>query len=296
MPHSFSRWIHVTLLFVVAFTPCSSWANKKATQVGLFWQISQPNLKPSYLFGTIHSSDPRVTQLPSLVQHRFEQADSVTLEININLSEMVTSLFSLYLSPEQTLDKLMDKKEYRQIIDTLQEYGMPEEVTKRLKPWATMMIISMPKPQSGQVLDALLYQKAQSLQKSIYGLETVEEQLAVFEGFSLDEQLTLLKGTLSYIDEMPKIMEELHTLYLKRDLNQLLAYSQDYMQDDVHSVLIETFMRRLIDERNVRMVERMETRLQEGNAFIAVGALHLPGEQGILNLLEKAGYQVSALY
>ena len=58
----------------------------------------------------------------------------------------------------------------------------------------------------------------------------------------------------------------------------------------------EAFLRRLIDDRNVHMIERMLPRLKQGAAFIAIGALHLPGEKGILQLLTERGYTVSVVY
>ena len=70
-------------------------------------------------------------------------------------------------------------------------------------------------------------------------------------------------------------------------------WSSDVCSSDL---LTEIFQKRLIIDRNQRMVERMHKRLEEGNAFIAVGALHLPGEKGILRLLEHRGYRVRSIY
>lgn len=266
------------------------------SQKGLLWKIEKRGVEPSYLLGTIHSEDPRVTQLPPIIQEHFIQADSVTLEILLNFSNAMSSLTSLYLKPPQSLDKLISKEDYTQIVETLREHGMPEEAVKRLKPWATMMLISMPKPKSGEFLDFLLYQNAQKLKKRIYGLETAKEQEQVFENLSINEQIILLKETLKYLKDMPTIFDKMHELYLARDLTAMLAFSNDYMRTDKHQVLVDKFMKSLIDERNQRMLKRMQVRLKEGNAFIAVGALHLPGNKGLLKLLEARGYQVEPIY
>lgn len=289
-------YILLLLLLSVYTLAAQALAAETASQKGLLWKIEKAGVKPSYLLGTIHSEDPRVTQLPPIIQECFMQADSVTLEILLNFSNAMSSLTSLYLKPPQSLDKLIDKDDYTQIVATLREHGMPEEAVKRLKPWATMMLISMPKPKSGEFLDFLLYQNAQKLKKRVYGLETTKEQEQVFENLSLDEQIILLKETLKYLREMPTIFDEMHRLYLERDLTAILAFSNDYMRTDDHQALVDKLMHSLIDDRNQRMVKRMQARLREGNAFIAVGVLHLPGDKGLLKLLEARGYRVSSIY
>jgi hypothetical protein len=262
----------------------------------LLWQIDKTGLTPSYLFGTIHSDDPRVTKLPPVVRSRFEQAGSVTIEVALTFSTAMKSLFSMYLKPGETLDKLIDKKAYEELVKDLIDYGVPEEATKRLKPLVILIILSSPKSTTGQFLDLQLYQQAQALDKPVSGLETAEEQLALFDFLSLAEQVILLKASLKELAEMPAVLEKLHELYLQRDLSGLLKLNDESIKMDNHKELVEKFMKRLIVDRNLVMVERMQARLQEGNAFIAVGALHLPGKQGLLKLLEARGYRVSVLY
>jgi uncharacterized protein YbaP (TraB family) len=77
-----------------------------------------------------------------------------------------------------------------------------------------------------------------------------------------------------------------------------MQFSEKYLQNGNHrhQELFDTFYKRLVDDRNLLMVKRMEKHVQQGNSFIAVGALHLPGEKGLLKLLEKKGYNVSTVY
>ncbi len=88
--------------------------------------------------------------------------------------------------------------------------------------------------------------------------------------------------------------EQMIALYLEQDLAGLVAMAEDHptlaSPDDEAA-----FMQRLVDDRNRIMVTRMESGLREGGAFVAVGALHLPGEQGIVRLLEGKGYRVSVV-
>jgi len=268
-----------------------------AAQTGLLWQIDKAGLKPSYLFGTIHSEDTRVTQLPTIVEKCLKNASSVSLEILMDIPTLQKSANTMFFGKEQSLDKLVDQTTYQQVVKALRTYQISEATVKQLKPWAVMATLNMPPPVTGEYLDLTLYQQATQLKIPPYGLEKVEEQLQVFEQMSLANQLILMKDSLKYLDELPKIFEQLHDLYLQRDLTALLKFSQKYVlthSDDPS--LVKSFYKQLVDDRNVKMTNRMLPRLQEGNAFIAVGALHLPGESGILKLLQNLGYRVVALY
>ncbi|TGO02737.1 hypothetical protein PN36_19935 [Candidatus Thiomargarita nelsonii] len=283
---------------IISLTGCYSlFAKDSSSQKGLLWQIDKPGLTSSYLFGTIHSEDSRVTQLPPIVDSRFKQADSVSLELDMSLSNMTKVASAMFFVGEQSLDKLIDKALFDQIVKAMGEYYIPGMLVKRLKPWAVIATLSTPPTKTGEILDLQLYQKAQQLQIPTYGLETIKEQLAVFERFSLDEQLIMLKETVMQLDKMPAIFDKLHELYLQRDLTALMRFSIEYMHSSSdNQALVDAFYKRIVDDRNVRMLDRMEKRLQEGNAFIAVGALHLPGDKGLLNLLQARGYQLSVVY
>ncbi len=267
------------------------------SQKGLLWQINKPGLTPSYVFGTIHSEDARVTQLPPIVRTRFEKASSASFEIMMDMPTMLKAAKAMFFVGEQSLDKLIDKALYTQIVNALRQYQMPAFMVKTLKPWAVVVTLSTPPNKTGDFLDLMLYQKAQQLQIPTYGLEKIEEQLAVFDDFSLDDQIRLLKDTLKNIKKMPALFDKMHELYLERDLTTLLKFSIEEMRSDSDNLpLIDAFYKKVVDDRNIRMVKRMEKRLQEGNAFIAIGALHLPGKKGMLKLLQDRGYSVSAIY
>jgi uncharacterized protein len=285
----------VYFLFILATQ--SLLADESTSQIGLLWQIDKPGSTPSYLLGTIHSEDQRVIQLPDAISSRFEKADSVSLELLMDIPTILKSTKAMFFQGDESLDQIIDKALFDKIVTIMQKYQMPPMMVKKFKPWAVVATFSTPPPKTGTFLDLQLYKKAQALGIRTYGLEKVEEQLAVFERLSLKQQISLLKDTMKYIDEMPTIFNKLHELYLKRNLTALMEFSIEYMRKSSEDkALIDSFYEGIVDKRNITMVKRMEKRLKEGNAFIAVGALHLPGKNGILNLLQKRGYQVSAVY
>ncbi len=287
------RWF--VILVCVLFT---STLFATEVQKGLLWQVKKSGVKVSYVFGTIHSEDIRVNKLPKKIRGYFDEADNVALEILLDMPTMLkASAAMLITDEEQSLDKLIDEELFIQVSEALRKYQIPPIIAKKLKPWAVIATLSTPPPKSGDFLDLFLYKEAMKLEIDVHGLEKVEEQLAVFEDLSLKEQIMLLKETMTNIDEMPEMFAELHELYLQRDLTKLQKFSIEYMiKNSENRDLADDFYERIVNDRNVTMVDRMLKLLQEGNAFIAIGALHLPGEKGILKLLEYKGYKVKPIY
>jgi len=262
---------------------------------GLLWKIEKSGLKPSYLFGTIHSDDPRVTALPDGVVTAFDNSHSFTMEALIDSSSSILEMAeAMFFRDARTLAGVLGKELYAQTIQAMHQHGLPVEGIEKQKPWVVIMALSMPRPKTGQFLDLMLKTRATLQDKPVYGLESVKEQIAVFDDLPMEEQIALLRETLGAQDKIEAQFEELTRAYLQRDLAGLMAITAKH--DPKPDGLSERFMDRLLAQRNVRMAERLAPRLKEGNAFIAVGAAHLPGPQGLLNLLEKAGYRVTSIY
>ncbi len=283
------------LLAVVAYAQDDTFSD--AELKGVFWEVKKKGGVPSYLLGTMHTDDPRVLNVPDLIQNRFDRADSASFEVKMDASSLMQSMGAMFLDSGQTLKSVIEDKEiYQSLIEQLEEHGMPEMAVQQLKPWAIMIMVSMPKNESGQFLDLVLYQQAQQQQKQIYGLEKIDEQLQFFTQLSIEDQVSLLQETLEQLDQIPDFFEQLHDMYLRRALGEMYQFYQKYAQESEDTELMEKFNKGLLQDRNFRMLKRMQDRLHEGNAFIAVGALHLAGPKGLLQLLQQQGYQLKALY
>jgi uncharacterized protein len=264
---------------------------------GIFWEIRHSDAPPSYLLGTMHTEDQRVTQLSDVIWQHFEQADSASFEILMEGGQLLQSVQLMFLETGRSLkDIVANEARYVALIHRLEKRGIPEIALRRLKPWAVMVTVSMPESKTGEILDLMLFQQAKLSGKAVYGLESVKEQLGFFDALTTDEQLLLLEETLNQLEEMPDFFEQLHDLYLKRALGKMLAFYREGLAKSEQTELMDKFHQGLVSERNSRMLVRMLPRLREGNAFIAVGALHLPGEGGLLDLLQQQGYQVVGLY
>jgi hypothetical protein len=147
------------------------------------------------------------------------------------------------------------------------------------------------------VLDFMLQRMAVTQGKALHYLESVDEQVGAFENMPEQEQLTLLRHAVETHHELQAQTEKLLQAYLARDLALMwqLGESDVVMRPELRP-LKQVFDQRLLYDRNTRMAARMQPQLKSGGAFIAVGALHLYGNRGLLSLLVRDGYRVSRVY
>ncbi len=262
---------------------------------GLLWKIEGASARPSYLLGTMHSEDPRIINLPAQVKTVFEHASSFSAELNMDMENLLQASQYMFYTDETKLQTMIDPRLYQDSIKLLLKYGIPEMLAERMKPWAVAATLSMPKSDTGLFLDLMLFTQAQAAGKRVYGLETIDEQMAVFETMPMKQQIQMLRDVIQDYEATQLMLDELLELYLQRDLEGIQVLSETYMEKG-DSQVAAYFQQTIIDDRNLRMLQRMQPRLKEGNAFIAVGALHLTGKKGLLRLLEKQGLRVSSVY
>ncbi len=261
---------------------------------GLLWKIESPGATTNYLFGTIHSDDARVIALPEVVTRSLDTSGRFVMEAIVDGESLVRMAEVMFFNDGRTLEQVVGKKLYMESMEALTARDIPTLGVEKQKPWAVMMALSMPPPKTGEFLDLVLQARATQQNKPVSGLETIAEQLAVFDGLPLPDQIALLEDTVHTQADLEKEFERLHKAWLARDLAAIVAIGEKHKPGDER--LYKEVMDRLLAKRNLRMVERMAPILKPGGAFIAVGAAHLPGETGLLYRLEKAGYRVTAVY
>ena len=262
---------------------------------GLCWRIAGAAAEPSYILGTMHSEDPRIVNLPAGVERLFRAARSFTDEVDMNEASLLQVSQRMFYADDTTLSSRIDARLYKAAVALLADYGIPEMLARKMKPWAVATTLSMPRSGSGLFLDRVLFLRAQEAGKQVHALETVEEQLAVFERMPADLQIRMLEDAVYEYERAQTLLEKLRARYLQRDLDGIRRLSEAYMKQG-DAGLAAYFRETVIEARNRRMLERMQPRLKEGNAFIAVGALHLPGRNGLLRLLEAQGFKLTPVY
>ena len=298
------QFLLISLIFLFvgcANNPATS-SVESASGKGLLWKVekldansSAKNIKPSYVFGTMHSEDERIINLPDEINTVFSDASIFAMEMILDEKNSQEILKGMYFRNGQTLKSVTNKEIYLQSVEAMAQKGMPEKIVNLMKPWAVFTVLSMPEQKTGLFLDALLYQSALKHGKEVIGLETMQEQLAVFDEMKMEIQVSLLKTTLESADDLNKILEETIEIYLSHDLQKILDLNDRYMSLLDEEVANE-FNQRLLVDRNIKMAKRMMPLLEKGNSFIAIGALHLPGKTGVLQFLRNVGYTVTAEY
>ena len=219
----------IASLFLICTEPLYARLSESGQQTGILWQIDRQGINPSYILATIHSDDSRVTHLPKIISQKLRQADSFVSELKMDYVSM-QEIGQLMLLPDgQKLESLIGKSRYQTCLSLLTLYDIPADIVQRMKPWAVMLTLSMPKPRAGIVLDHLLYQEAKLHGKKTYGLETNHEQIAVFEVFSLQQQIVMLDDAITAFDRLSVVFDELIHYYLQRDLSGLERISEKYM-------------------------------------------------------------------
>jgi uncharacterized protein YbaP (TraB family) len=275
-------------------------AGKTAYGQGLLWRVDQADAPPSYLFGTAHSKGPRITHLAEPVAATFETARSLTIEV-VRTPEFDRAVERSMKIQGSDVEPLVGPERLSQIRAAGARYGLQLQALRQLKPWALYVLFSLPPAEvqnSRLTLDFALQDRAEERGIPIYGLESVEEQLGVFDDLDPSFQIALLDMALEEnwrIDCWWQTFEDV-SLTPEIGFSGLLDEPLTATDAPLDRTQIDHFRRALVDDRNLRMVERMVPRLAEGGAFVAVGALHLSGERGILNLLAGSGYRISRVY
>ncbi|UXY14614.1 TraB/GumN family protein [Chitiniphilus purpureus] len=265
------------------------------------WRIEKPGQPASWLFGTAHVSDPQVTRLSPAVQAAFDGAERIATEVRLDFGAFMEQAHLVLLPEGESLKDLLGPEHYARLVPELEARHYPEAATRRLKPWAAAMYLMAPRNPTGQLpLDLMLAKNAVESSKAYDGIETVAEQLAVFSEIPADKQLTLLKVLIDHQRAMEAGTKALIGRYVARDYPGMLRLAQPQSDPLLQAFpaadrafFIDWSQRVLLAERNVRLAERMIKALPQGGAFFAVGALHLPGKDGLVARLRAAGYKVT---
>ncbi|MEX2352557.1 MAG: TraB/GumN family protein [Gammaproteobacteria bacterium] len=260
---------------------------------GLLWEVSREGLEPSYLFGTMHVDDEDILDLPDVVLSRLAESRHFVMETVPSFDDAMKFSMEMFFTNGNRLDGLVPEEIFDRTVDILQGYNMTRDIVTIMKPWAAYVIMSYP-ANTGEVLDFRLLELARRNGAEISGLESLEEQIDIFSDMSLDDQARILADVVCHYDRVEKDLKIMKSFYLDRDLAGLYVYSQRYSFED--NSVYDDVSGRLIYDRNRLMTERMVDIIDEGGAFIAVGAMHLPGDDGILNLLENKNYTIKHIY
>lgn len=272
----------------------------------LFWKIEIDGAAPSYMLGTVHLTDERVTTLKPVIKNALTSSKRIVLEI-ADLSEaavnkvMFSALNLLMFTGKKRLDPLLTKEEFAVVRAVITSAGMPGDMAKQLKPWfaTTMMALSSCERARGaagvQALDQQLITEAKKLGLEVLGVETIKEQFMSMASIPMPDQLEMLKSTIKYYKRTQDLLETMIGIYQRRQMGIAWPLQLKLAEKAGADITrFESFRQLLIIKRNLRMRDRVIAHLKKGSTFFAIGALHLPGKEGLVALLRQSGFKVTA--
>ena len=276
-------------------------ANGKA----LLWRVEREGKAPSYLFGTIHVSDDRVNALSPAIKEALANVKRVALEITFGDDTLaaLSSLTSLTTyQDDKSLKTDLPPNHYAALQAILGKMGLPPGAADRTRPWLMMLQLSFPgceivRQTSGlKPLDQRIGEEAKARGVEVVGLETAKSQMEALARLPEADQIALLSTAIIGHADIDDAFETLLLRYLDRDVGPILPL-QYYLTEKagLSPTAMQTFERELIVKRNHKMVEAALPFLDQGALAICVGALHLPGKDGLVELIRAKGYKVTAI-
>jgi len=264
----------------------------------LLWRISGRNLaKPSYLFGTIHLLCANDIDLSETLKKAINETDKVYLELDMdNLFEMMQAVQKMKMRNDTTLSDLLSESDYKKVKTFFASKSsiIPFSILETYKPMlaASMIMQTSTECDNAVSMEQIIMQEAKENKKEIKGMETMAYQLSIFDSIPYEVQAKQLLAFISdndTEDKASKEYDEMASAYRNQDLSKLEALINK------EELGIGNFADLLLYNRNKNWVISMDKIFANNSAVIAVGAGHLPGEKGVINLLKKAGYKVEPM-
>jgi len=264
------------------------------------WMIEGDN--PSYLYGSIHLGNQDILTLPDVVIEAIDDADKLFWEVELDTETQTRSAELSLLSGGETLSNLLPQDVIDRLDLLLARFGIDHTVFSQYKIWAVASTLTLLEEIQDLLeygsLDEYIWKLALSKDKETGEIETVEEQIGIFDSFTISEQIGLLNNTLVSLEEYASIgqsiTDEMKAAYLLGDLEVLQDLSlSDYNENDPIDVKLRN---RLIIDRNYNMTQHISELITDNpdtQYFFTIGAGHFYGDDGLLSLLEAEGFTIT---
>lgn len=301
--------MRISLLFIILFVLINS--NLSQAQNSLLWKISGNGVeKPSYLFGTYHLMSPEfLDSIPGFFQ-AIESTNEIVVEVDVSDQEKIKSevfkFVNLLKMPSDTAYADLLTLEELQLVDSVFTlYFQATSDDFMLKPQVAAVFITqmlyvklIPEMYTGTsvVFDEYIRSKGVKLGKKSSALETLDEQMKLLYQSELtlqEDAIALINFIQTDLKDFESDLNRLKFLYKNKDLNALHdLYSEKLQEKRIQfgDKYVESADELFLKKRNKNWVKLLSSKLKESSLFIAVGALHLPGKEGVIELLQKQGF------
>jgi len=276
-----------------------------ALEKSLLWKISGKNIKtPSFLYGTIHLIGKDDFFYPKGTLAAFEEAEDVVFEIDMNeMSDMGSQMGMLqhvFMSNDTTLKDLLTETDYNLVNTHFSDMGLPMFMLEKFKPMFLTVFASGDmdmgsllgggdQEASTKSYEFEFFELAKELKKDVSGLETMEFQMSIFEKIPYSAQAEMLVEAIKAEDTGADSFQEMVVMYKNQDITAMI----NMMDEEAGSM--GGYDDILLVERNKNWIPIITKMMTNKSVFFAVGAGHLAGKNGVINLLKKQGYTLTPL-
>ncbi len=261
----------------------------------LLWEVSGKSGHKAYIYGTMHSESDKVISLGDSVVYYLNHSAEFAMEVDPDsLPDPMSLLMKVMLPPDVALKDSLSPAQYEKFsMMVTQKLGLPVTVAERIKPFFLYYILSedsqTTQKKTGLFLDILLSKLAKKRKMEIVGLESVNSQLDLMLDIPLANQFKMMRELLDDVPKASQAMKDETKSYINADFEALSAEMDD-------PEIPKDFMDKMLRQRNIGMANQVDSILNKTSVFVAVGAAHLPLQDGVLNLMKQKGYHIRPVF
>lgn len=262
----------------------------------LLYEISGNSLQqPSYLFGTIHVIDKEMFSWPDVIDEKLKSCQILLTEVDLNLSlkQQMAAAERMMFKGDTSIKHHMSAEDFARfdvfLRDSLKMGNMKYKQVMKMKPIMAEMLIIQELLGDIESYDLTFNKKAKKFGLKTGGLESLDFQISLLDSIPIEEQIDALMAFVDAPDEQRQLFDRMVDNYIKRDVAALYNLIIEESEE------VEIFHDKFIVQRNHNWIPVIEQHIKKEATFIAVGAGHLGGPDGILKLLEAQGYTLNLL-
>lgn len=256
----------------------------------LLWKIEGDNIQTSYIFGTIHMLPQKDFLMPQKAKDAFASSDELYLELDMDSPETMQEMMKqMMIESDDALSNHVDSTEYKLLDGYLKEnVGLGFAQFNRFKPlYMSSTIMSSFVGKQVASYEITFVSMAKDAKKELKGLETVEDQMSIFDSIPYEEQLDELVEMLKDPKDTQELYGKMVEKYKSENINDLFDYMDDFFDND------QEMINKLLYDRNENWVKKIPEISKDKKILYAVGAGHLGGKKGVIQLLKDKGFKVT---
>ena len=275
---------------IIAIAVLFGWTSLAQNQKSLLWKITGNGLTaPSYLYGTVHITCDATLEKPTI--DAITNTAQLYLELDMDDPGMqMTMMQGMMMKDGKTMKSMMSEADYKMVDAYFTEkLGMGLGMLNTMKPvmLSTLVLPSlMDCPMQSVETELMKVNTAQN--KEVLGLESIQEQMAVFDAIPYQVQVDeLVKSVRNKFVDDKKELDKMYTVYKAKDIDAMQK-----MTAESENKITSDYQDDMLNNRNAKWIPKIESIAKEKPTFFGVGAAHLGGEKGVIALLRKKGYKV----